>query len=152
MTDSDATVRGQTGTPAHLWATGIISLLWNSVGGVDYVMTQTENAEYLDQFTPDQKAFFLSMPAWTEFFWALGVWGAIIGSLLLLLRGRHAVTAFAASLVGLAVSTVWQLGLSGADLGKIFGPVPILMNVFIWGICIALWAYARRQVQVGVLR
>jgi hypothetical protein len=42
-------------------------------------------------------------------FWALGVWGALAGSMLLLLRSRRAVTAFAASLVGLAVSTGYQL-------------------------------------------
>ncbi len=149
MTDTETTV---TGIPAHLWATGIVSLLWNAVGGVDYVLTQTENADYLNQFTPEQKAFFLSMPPWVEIFWALGVWSAIAGSLLLLLRNRHAATAFAASLIGLAMSTVWQVGLSGVDLGKVFGPVPILMNLFIWGICIALFIYARRQVRAGVLR
>ena len=149
MTETDTTVAG---TPTHLWATGIISLLWNAVGAADYVLTQTENPDYLNAFTPEQKAFFLSFPAWMEFFWALGVWGAVAGSLLLLLRSRHAATAFAASLIGLAVSTIWQLGFSGADLAKIFGPVPILMNLFVWGTCIALYVYAQRQVRAGVLR
>lgn len=138
--------------PVHLWITGVISLLWNSFGGYDYVMTQTENAAYLDMFTPEQKAFFMSFPMWVEAFWALGVWGAVAGSVLLLMRSRHAVTAFSVSLLGLAVSTFWQFFLSGVDTAALFGPVPLVMNAVIWAICIALLLYARRQTANGVLR
>lgn len=142
----------ETKTPMHLWIVGVISLLWNSFGGYDYVMTQTENADYLAMFTPEQKAYFLSFPTWMEVFWALGVWGAVAGSVLLLMRSRHAVTALAVSLLGLAVSTFWQFFLSGVDTTALFGPVPLVMNAVIWVICIALLLYARRQMANGVLR
>ncbi len=139
-------------TPKHIWIVGVVSTLWNAIGGLDYVMTQTRNVEYLAQFTDEQRAFFEGFPAWAQFFWAIGVWGAIAGSLLLLLRSRHAVYAFAASLVGLAVNSVWQFGLSGVDMAKVFGGVPMVMTALIWLIAIVLLLYARRQKAVGVLR
>jgi hypothetical protein len=131
---------------------GGLSLLWNAFGGYDYVMTQTKNAAYLEMFTPEQRVFFDSFPVWMEATWALGVWGAVAGSVLLLMRSRHAVTAFIVSLAGLALSTLWQFGLSGADIGAIFGTAVIVMNVAIWAVAILLVVYAWRQRANGVLR
>ena len=56
------------------------------------------------------------------------------------------------SLAGLAVSTVWQFGLSGVDTAKIFGTGPVIMTALIWVIAIALLLYARKQRAAGVLR
>ncbi len=46
-------VRGPA-TPRHLWVVGVIALLWNAVGAMDYVMTQTQNEAYMSSFTPDR--------------------------------------------------------------------------------------------------
>lgn len=53
-------------TPWHLWAVGIISLLWNAFGAMDYTMTKMGNAEYLAAFTPEQRAYFASFPIWAN--------------------------------------------------------------------------------------
>jgi hypothetical protein len=45
-------------TPRHLWVVGVLSLLWNLFGAMDYVMTQTQNEAYMGQFTPKQLEFF----------------------------------------------------------------------------------------------
>lgn len=140
-----------TKTPVHVWIIGAVSLLWNAFGAYDYIMTQTNNAAYLEMFTPEQRAFFESFPLWMEATWAIGVWGAVAGSGLLLMRSRYAVWAFAASLAGLALSTLWQFGLSGADIGTIFGTGPLVMNAVIWIVAIALLYYAMGQQKAGVL-
>ena len=90
--------------PWHVWVVGVISLLWNSYGCYDYTMTKLDPAHYLagSGMSAAGQAYMLALPAWVTAFWALGVWGSLAGSLLLLARSRHAVTAFAASLVGLA--------------------------------------------------
>ena len=98
----------QARTPAHVWIVGVLATLWNAFGAFDYVMTQTGNEAYLSQFTAEERAFFDSFPAWMEAFWALGVWGALIGSLLLLVRSRYAVHAFGISLVGIVVGMGYQ--------------------------------------------
>lgn len=138
-------------TPLSLWIVGGLSLVWNAFGAVDYVMTQTKNPAYLAQFTPEQRAYFDSFPAFMEAAWAVGIWGAVAGSLLLLMSSRHAVTAFGASLLGLLVSTIWQFGLSGVDVVKIFGAGPMIMSCFIWIVAIALFVYARKQRMAGIL-
>ena len=76
----------------------------------------------------------------------LGVWGAIAGSLLLLMRSRFAVHAFAVSLAGLAASTVYQMSLSGE------GAMPLgVINLLIWAGALFLLWYAVRQRKAGVL-
>ena len=141
----------QTRTPTQLWVVGILSLVWNAMGAFDYLMTQTRNEAYLSQFTEAQLAYFEGFPAWMELFWALGVWGAVAGSILLLMRSRHAVVAFAVSLLGLAVGTIYQYLLSSppADL---MTPGMIGFTVAIWVVAIALLLYARSMHEKRVLR
>ena len=139
-------------TPWHLWVVGGVSLVWNAFGALDYTMTKMRNAEYLAGFTPEQQAWFASYPIWANIGWALGVWGSVLGSVLLLVRSRHAVTAFLLSLVGLAISCIYQFGMHYADLMRMFGTFPMIFTAIIWAILIALYVYARRQAAAGVLR
>jgi hypothetical protein len=139
-------------TPWHLWAVGGVSLLWNAVGAFDYTMTKMKNADYLASFTPEQQAFFFSYPIWADVGWALGVWGSLLGSVLLLARSRHAVTAFLISMIGLALSCIYQFGMHYGDLARMFGSFPLIFTGVIWVILIALFVYARKQAAAGVLR
>jgi hypothetical protein len=119
--------------PMHLWVVGIVSL-----------------ESYISQFTPEQGAYFTSFPAWATSAWAFGVWGALAGSIGLLLGRSWAVWAFALSLAGLAVSTVYQFALT--DAAGIMGNVGMIMTIVIWVVAILLLWYAVRQKQRGVLR
>ena len=76
----------------------------------------------------------------------------MLGSLLLLVRSRHAVTAFLLSLVGLAISSVYQFGMHYGDLERMFGAFPMIFTAVIWVVVIALFLYARAQTAKGVLR
>ena len=137
--------------PLHLWIVGLLSTVWNGFGAFDYLMTQTDNEAYLAQFTDPQRIYFQSFPLWMEAAWALGVWGALAGSLLLLLRSRHAMLAFGISLVGLLVSTIYQYGLASPPADMMTGGM-IAMNIAIWVIAIALLLYARQMRAKGSLR
>lgn len=138
-------------TPVHLWIVGIVSLLWNAFGATDYTMTMTRNATYLAAVTPAQTAYFDSFPAWEVALWALGVWGALAGSVLLLMRRRIAVAAFAVSLFGLAGSTLYQFVIAPPP-EALRGPTMIVMNLVIWAVAIALLVYARAMRARGMLR
>jgi hypothetical protein len=136
--------------PWHLWPVGIVSLLWNAMGGVDYSMTHLNNAYWLEQFTPEQIAYFNGFPIWATSCWAFGVWGAVAGSILLLLRHRWAVTTFSVSLLGLIGSHFYQFsskvpgGLNTAS-GEWFAAVLAALAMGL------LW-YAIRMRKRGVLR
>ncbi len=139
-------------TPISFWIIAVLSLLWNSMGAMDYYMTQTGNAEYLARFTNEQRAYFASFPAWMEAAWAFGVWGAASGSVLLLLRSRFAVQVFAVSLLGLIVSTIWQFFISDIGAFDLMGPTESMFTVAIWFVAVALLFYARAMHARGVLR
>jgi hypothetical protein len=141
----------QARTPAHVWIVGVLATLWNAFGAFDYVMTQTGNEAYLSQFTAEERAFFDSFPAWMEAFWALGVWGALIGSLLLLVRSRYAVPAFGMSLVGIIVGMGYQYLAMEAPESLTTGAMAVMPWVILV-IGIALFLYARNQAARGVLR
>lgn len=140
-------------TPLHLWIVGAVALLWNAFGCYDYVMTQTNDADYFASigFTDAQRAYFESLPMWMEGAWAVGVWGALLGAVLLLLRSRWAVTAFALSLLGLALATLYQFVLSSPPEG-IFTPVVMAMQAVVWAGAIFFLVYAMRMRSAGVLR
>lgn len=138
--------------PRSLWIVGLISLLWNLYGAYDYTMSKTGGDAYLKSvgMTDAQIAYFHAMPTWMTIPWALGVWGAVAGSLLLLLRSRWAPTAFLVSLGGLVVSLVYNYALS--DGLAVNGQQSLIMyGVILAGCLVFLW-FANRMAKAGVLR
>lgn len=149
---TEATETTTTRTPWHLWVVGGLSLAWNAYGAYDYVMSHTDREAYFRSMgmTDPQIAHYLAMPAWTHAAWAIGVWGAILGSGLLLLRRKWALHAFAASLAGLLASLVYAYGLS--DGAALMGTQGMVMNVVIAAACLFFIWYARAAMRKGVLR
>ncbi len=137
-------------TPWHLWVIGILALLWNAFGAYDYLMTQTRNEAYMSAFTPQQLEYFYSFPVWMEAFWAIGVWTAFLGAILLVLRSRFAVYAFVLGLVGLAGSSAYQFT-NPAPEGVLDG-TGLVLTVVIWASQILLAIYAFAMARRGVLR
>lgn len=97
--------------PWHLWAVGVISLLWNGYGAYDFVMSMTQGEAYwrASGMNDAMIAYYNAMPVWMYGPWVAGVWGAVAGSLLLLLRNRYAVHAFVLSLLGALGSLIYGL-------------------------------------------
>jgi hypothetical protein len=141
-------------TPAHLWIVGILSLLWNSFGAYDYLMTRMRNMDYLGSMGMDPNevlAYIDSFPIWAQFGWGLGVWGSVLGSILLLMRSRYAVHAFGASLFGAVLSFGYQFMGPPPPPAMSEGGMAIIPWLII-AIIVALFYYAYRQKQAGVLR
>lgn len=136
---------GRAKTPWHVWVVGVASVLWNAISFYDFTFTNLRDPAYLADIPPEIIQMIDAFPVWALAAWALGVWGAMAGSLLLLLRSRYAVLAFAASLVGLAATTVYRFGFAGEQMSQ----DPVL--VLIWAIAILLLVYAWRMRQRGIL-
>ena len=138
---------GTAKAPLHLSVVGVLTLLFNTMGIISY--TTTELGMLADMgMTPAQIAFMESYPAWAIAFWALGVWGAFAGSVLILLRSRWAVAAMGAALVGLAAMTLYNHVLIALPADMRF---PAL-DIAIWAVTLFLLFYARRMAQDGALR
>jgi hypothetical protein len=139
-------------TPWHVWLVGVVALLFNAIGAFDYVMSMTQGASYLAKagMTPAQIAHYMEMPTWMTAVWAIGVWGAMLGSLLILLRNRLAVPVFAVSLAAFLVSLVYTYVLTnggeimGGQMAIVSAVITVLLIFFIW--------YSRLMTKRGVLR
>lgn len=142
--------------PTHLWIIGILSLLWNGFGAFNYVATQTRNDAWVAGMLPDVDPQIIydwmdRAPIVVDLFWALGVWFALAGSILLLLRKSLAVQAFALSLVGAIGGLILQV-LNVGDRPAVLGGGqfdPVMLAVVV--IAFALLGYARKQKANGVL-
>ncbi len=146
---SEQPVVSEKRVPWHLWLVGILAVLWNLVGAFDYVMTQTRNESYMAEFTPEQLEFFYGFPFWVVTFWALAVWGGLLGAILLLLRKRLAVNVLLLSFVSMVITSIHNFLL--ADGLAIMGGTGVVFSVFIFAVALGLWLYARGMAERGVL-
>ena len=138
-------------TPWHLWVIGVVTLLFNAGGAFDYVMTQTRNVEYMAQFSEAELAYFYSFPSWVQGCWAIAVWGAVLGSALLLMRSRWAASAYAVSLIAMVVTFAHNFVLADVKMYDVVGSEAIYVSAVIAIVAIAVFIYARVMAQRGVL-
>jgi len=138
--------------PWHLWVVGIVAILWNGFGAYDYVCTNVQGDAYMRSvgMNDAQIAYFHAMPAWMTAVWAVGVWGGVLGGLMLLLRSKWALHVFAASLIAFVLSLVYAYGLSNG--GEVMGQQVMIMQGVILASCLFFVWYARRVTQQGLLR
>jgi hypothetical protein len=146
------TAPAKSGAPWHLWVVGVVSLLWNAFGCYDYYMTNTGGDEYLRSYgmTEQQIAFYHAMPAWMTGAWAIGVWGALLGSILLLLRSKWAFHVFVISFAAFLVSVIYTYGFT--NVAEVNGATGMIMNVVIAASCIFFIWYAWFATTRGILR
>jgi hypothetical protein len=138
--------------PWHLWAVGVFGLLWNGYGCYDYVMTTTGGDAYLRSLGLDEAFvdYYAAMPAWMTGVWALGVWGGLLGSILLLLRSKWAYVVFVVSFAAYALSVVYTYLLSNG--GEVAPEGAAIMHGVVALGCIFFVWYARTMKQRGLLR
>ena len=146
-----------TATPAHLWIVGGIGVLWNAFGAYDYLMTRMRNTEYFQSMMPDVDpnailAWIDAFPIWAQFGWGLGVWGGLIGSVLLLMRSRWAVLTLGLSLVGALLGLGYQIALAPPAPGGMSEGAGAVMPFVIILAALGLFLYARSMRAKGILR
>lgn len=149
MTATTDAPAARMGAPIHFWVVAVVSLLWNGFGAFDYTMSHLQGEAYYRAagMTEAQIAYMATYPSWMHAVWAVGVWGSVAGAVLLLLRSRWAVHAFAVSLLG-AIGNLAYTALT-ADAGETMG---LAMPLVIIAACAFFIWYAGTMAKRGVLR
>ncbi|WP_037499354.1 hypothetical protein [Sphingomonas jaspsi] len=142
--------------PMHLWIVGLLALIWNGFGAFDYVMTRTRGADYIRSMMPSidadgMMAYINAFPIWVSVGWGLGVWGGLLGSILLLARNRLAVPILGLSFIGAIAGLGYQL-MHPVDIAGANDGANAVMPYVIIGVALLLFVYARRQAARAVLR
>jgi hypothetical protein len=139
-------------TPWHVWVVGIVAVLWNAMGALDFTMTATRNTAYLKALTPEQLDYVFGFPLWAKAAWGVATWGSLIGSFLLLARSGLARHVFLVSAIAMVLTMlhnfVFTDGLKvmhGGAGAIVFAAVIVLIGFLL------LW-YAYAMYRRGVLR
>jgi len=140
-------------TPWHLWVVGVISLLWNSVGVLDFTMTLLRNEAYLKDFTREQRAYFSAFPLWALLTWGIATWGSFVAAGCLLGRKPLAVQLYLVSTICMVATTVYSYVLSdGLKVMGAHASSAVIFNGVIFGVSVLEVIYARALRRRGVLR
>ena len=128
------------------WTIGAIALVWNVMGGINYVAQM--NADTVASMPETHRAIIESRPAWATAGFAIGVFGGALGCILLLLRKSAAIYVFIASLLGVIVTMVHTFGIDSSTIH--FSPFEIVMMILLPLIVAAflIW-YAKRAKSKG---
>lgn len=142
----------RTKTPWHLWLVGVVAVLFNFIGVFDFVMNMAQGEAYLASagMTPEQIAHYRGMPGWMMAVWAVGVFGAFLASILLLLRRKLAFPVFSLSLGAFLVSLLYSYVLTNG--GAILGQQMAITSAMITVLLLIFIVYSRAMAARGVLR
>lgn len=132
-----------TKVPTVYWVVAVLGLLWNCFGAYLYIQTRLNPDVMMASAPQEIRDYVANMPLWANIGYGLGVWGSFAGSILMLLRSRHAVTAFILSLVGALVSYLGQF------MAGVLTPAQPIM---ILAVILLLWWYCRRAAAQGILK
>ncbi len=133
--------------PTSFWVISATALIWNLIGVMTYYSQVTMTPAALEGFSPEQQAFFTSMPAWATAAYAIAVTAGVLGGLLLLLRKAWAVPAFAVSLAAIIVQDIHAFVLAGGI--EVFGPGGAVIPAVVLVIGILLLWYSRSAKSKG---
>lgn len=138
-------------TPRWFWVTATLGLLWNIFGVIQFLSTVGGTRESLMRggMTSPQAELYIQLPLWMTVSFAVGVFGGVMGSILLLLRKRTAVPVFWGSL---AAYSVLYAGDVTQGIFAAFGTPQVIILTTVVLIAMALLWLALRCRKLGGLR
>jgi len=118
--------------PTWFWIVGGISMVWNLLGVMAYIMQVTMSPEALQALPENERTLMEAVPAWATSAFAVAVWGSTLGSVLLLMRKKLATPILIFSLGGILVQMYYNVFMSKSM--EVYGPgglaMPIMVLVF----------------------
>ena len=139
-----ATSLSPTASRAPYWlvAASLGGIAWNIFGAVQFAgsVTATEASLFASGLTAEQAAVMTGYPTWMTLAFAVGVFGGLAGSVLLLLRRAQARLVLAASLI--AYIALWIGDLAHGVFAAMGTPQVVILTTVV-AIAAALYAVSR---------
>jgi hypothetical protein len=133
--------------PRSFYAIGILALIWNILGVVQYVMRVTMTDTAIAALSESQQAFIAATPSWALAAFATATNVAVLGCLALLLKKAWAYPLFIVSLLALLVQDFHGYAL--ADGMAAFGAGGVVLTALILVITVYLVWYAKQASNKG---
>jgi hypothetical protein len=130
--------------PIWYWIISILALLWNFMGVLQYIGQAYNTNGFREQYTDEQLEILANTPAWVTAAFALGVFGGVLGSILLLFKKKWAYYLFLISLIGVIVQMIHNLFIIKA--ADIYGPGAAIMTAMIIGFSLLLVWFSKKAI------
>ncbi len=132
------------------WSVVGLGLAWNIFGVVQFLASLNANETSLlaQGMTAEQAMVMLNYPVWMTVAFAIGVFGGIIGSVLLAFKSRFTVSVFAISLLAYIVLYVGDIT---EGVFSALGAPQIIILTFVVVVAAGLLWYARNLRTKGIL-
>ena len=145
--DATLTPTTRPGLPALI---GGLGLLWNAYGVVQFAgaVTATEESLIATGLTGEQAAVMAHLPLWMTLAFAIGVFGGLAGSALLMLRRALALPVLVASL---AAYVVLYIGDIAKGVFAVMGAPQVIILTVVVAIAAGLVAATRHFARRGAL-
>ncbi len=132
------------------WIIAVLFLLWNLIGVFFWVsefflMTEEMKAAY----SPEELELINSAPSWIMYAYAIGVFSAVLASVMLLMRKKLSVTLFGISLI--AILIVQGFWIFAMDLVSVMGPKALIMPLIVIAVGIFEYFYSKGAARNGWL-
>jgi len=132
--------------PKWFWIVAALGLAWNVFGVVQFMATAQGTVDTLmgNGLTKEQAELYVGLPQWMTGAFAVGVFGGVIGSILLLMRMPAAKTVFG---ISLAAYIILYVGDITQGVFAAFGLSQVLILTTVVAIAAGLLWTAARQLQ-----
>ena len=125
------------------WAIGVVALLWNVMGGINFFMQM--NADMVASFPDTHRAIIDGRPVWATAGFAVAVFGGAIGCIFLLLTKSTAFYVFIASLLGVIVTMIHTINITTTTID--FSIFELVMMILMPLVVAALLVWFSKQAQ-----
>lgn len=136
--------------PVWFWIIGVIAIIWNAMGVMQYLLQAYSTDSFKAQYTEEQLELISNVPAWATAAFALAVFGGLLGSLFLLLRKKIAYMFFLISLIAVIVQLYHNFVV--IDSIEIMGSISAIMAGVIAGAAILLLWYSKYATKKGWIK
>lgn len=133
--------------PTWFWIVGGISMIWNLLGVMAYIMQVTMSPEALQALPENERSLIESVPVWATSAFAIAVWGSTVGCILLLMRKKLATPVLIVSFVGILVQMFYNVVISKSI--EVYGPGGLAMPILVFTIGIFLIWFSRKSTANG---
>jgi hypothetical protein len=138
-----------TKTPIAFWIIGVIGLLWNGFGVVNWVRQTFMLDAVLEDVPEEQHVLYENIPLWLTLIFGIAVITGTLACIGLLMKKKWAVPLFLVSLITIVVQMGY--GMLSAESREILGPTFFILPVIVILVGALLYYYSRSAASKGLL-
>jgi len=135
--------------PKLFWIIVGIAVLWNIMGVGAFIYDATLSKEAIAELSPGQQELYANNPWYNTLAYGIATIGGLLGSIGLVLRKKWSTPVLLASLIGVIVWAIHNLGMT--NVLEVMGNSAAILPILIAIISLYLWYFSKKSAKQGIL-